>query len=165
MTIVPGVGTLQFMTALKSDAGVYQCKVTNPCGVSLSTKTKLLHAFIDPFPPQPQPVRVKRPLGKSLKLKCDPPTSVPNASISWILMPVESYEDEMDELFVELQMSRRITMDYFGNLYFVTLLPEDEQDGKRYVCAATNNKLRSMYQGEDKIIEVDGGKEFSLSLF
>ena len=166
MTINPGVGTLVLSPALGSDAGIYQCKVQNQCGTSLSVKTMLLHAHIDPFPKLDEPEKMQAMLGKPLKLSCTPPDSVPEAIISWILVSGDEDEDGMDypqvdsdnEMFNSVELSRRITMDYSGNLYFVSVVPEDAQNGKHYVCMANNNEVRSLNQGQDKIIEVFGSK-------
>lgn len=166
MTINPGVGTLVLSPAVGLDSGLYQCKVQNQCGTSLSVKSMLLHAHIDPFPKLDEPEKMQAMLGKPLKLTCTPPDSVPEATISWILVSGDEDEDGIDyqqpdsdgEMFDSVELSRRIAMDYSGNLYFVSVKPEDAQNGKHYVCMANNNEVRSLNQGQDKIIEVFGSK-------
>ncbi|XP_070191784.1 neuroglian-like isoform X3 [Littorina saxatilis] len=167
MTVESGVGTLILSPAKESDGGTYQCKVQNACGTSLSTTTRLLHAHIDPFPKLDEPLKMKAMMGKPLKLSCNPPDSVPEAQISWILVSgdddsadVMDYQPGPEEggMFNSVPLGRRVTMDYQGNLYFVAVEEQDAQEGKHYVCMASNNEVRSMNQGEDKIIEIFGSR-------
>ncbi|XP_076469525.1 neuroglian-like isoform X2 [Babylonia areolata] len=165
ITMVPGVGSLMFSPVAEEDAGEYQCKVHNPCGTSLSIKTQLLQATISPFPRISEPETVKAILGRPLKLECQPPFSVPDATLSWVKESDEEYMDVYDDLaydyededmFNNVELGRRITMDYAGNLYFVAVEAEDSHKGLRYVCMATNIQVRSIVQGMDKFIEILG---------
>lgn len=159
MTIVSDVGSLVLKPALEEDNGKYQCKVTNQCGTTLSIVTDLQRAFIEPFRRQDNPENITAFLGKHLVLPCKSPISVPGAVISWILVSENDNEDLGDidkKMFNNVQTGRRITMDYEGNLYFVTVEQEDNQDGKKYVCMAANNEVRSFNQGEDKILSILG---------
>ncbi|XP_076447562.1 neuroglian-like isoform X2 [Babylonia areolata] len=165
MNVKPGGGDLILSPALETDAGVYQCKVQNPCGTSLSHKVSLFYSFIDPFTKE-EPETVSRVVGSHLKLTCKPPLSVPEATVKWILSGDENEVDPMEveyggqedddpsKMFNPVDLGRRITMDYDGNLHFVYVKKEDAQNGKRYVCMAVNNEVRSLNQGEDKIIVV-----------
>ncbi|BFZ08562.1 hypothetical protein BsWGS_11601 [Bradybaena similaris] len=153
-----GVGTLS-ITAQETDEGIYQCSVTNECGTSLSHKTMLDLAGIFPFPKLDKPVELKRFQGASLILTCNPPESVPKAKITWILIDSQTnrnYNDinEDSQGFITVPLSKRVTMDYNGNLYITNVQKEDEQGGKTYVCEAENTFIRSKNKGEDKRITV-----------
>ncbi|KAL8567510.1 hypothetical protein ACOMHN_010101 [Nucella lapillus] len=157
-----GTGSLTFAPALEDDQGLYQCRVHNPCGTSLSSKTQLLHAFIDSFPKIGQPTEVTGYLGKPLKLQCVPPASTPGATLTWLKELEEGddytfdYDKGDDSLGRSVELGHRVTMDYSGNLYFVSLEAEDTQDGLTYVCMAANQVVRSFKQGEDKRITILG---------
>lgn len=146
MAMNSGVGTLVISSAMESDAGIFQCKVENPCGISLSAKMVLEHAYINPFPKLVQPEKLKAQLGRGQKLSCTSPDSVPPAKIQWI-------KEGDDEPYVNVEVSERITMDYAGNLYFVYFMQEDS---RKYICEAKNTEVRLTSQGDDKIIETFG---------
>ncbi|KAH9492861.1 hypothetical protein Btru_024879 [Bulinus truncatus] len=163
LTIVNGVGSLMITNPMDSDSGVYQCMASNDCGVSLSNYITLLHAKMDPFPPVDFPKVMKAHLGSNLKLSCKPPYSVPKATIRWILSQstdeaVVSDDDNTDLAFNYVPLSKRVTMDYEGNLHITSLRKEDEQSGKLYVCVAENGPTRSINKGEDKKIEALGSQ-------
>ena len=176
MTVESGIGSLVLLPVLESDAGVYQCKVQNPCGISLSQKTNLLNAYIEPFQKKPEPDQISAQEGKPLKLSCTPPVSVPEAIISWILASGGEEDDGMDyipedddedseNILNKVELDERVTMDYDGNLYFANVKEDDEQNQRHYVCMAANNKVRSFNQGEDKIITVIDVYEGKVFLF
>ncbi|KAK7474746.1 hypothetical protein BaRGS_00034039 [Batillaria attramentaria] len=146
MSLSSGVGTLVISSAMEPDAGVYQCKVENPCGISLSAKTLLKHAYIDPFPKLDKPQKEIAMLGRGQKLSCTSPDSVPSAKIQWI-------KEGDDEPYVNVEVGERITMDYSGNLYFVYIKKED---ARKYICEAKNMEVRLTSQGDDKEIETYG---------
>jgi hypothetical protein len=164
MTIEPGVGSLVLNPALDEDSGRYQCFVSNQCGTSVSAIAEVQRAYIEPFTKE-EPKKMNAMVGKPLTLSCKSPRSVPDAVLSWILVSDNEDVDyrnpyqgggagEETEMFNSVPLGRRITMDYEGNLHFVRVEPEDALDGKRYVCMAANNVVRSYNQGEDKILNV-----------
>lgn len=119
MTIASGVGSLMIHPAIESDAGNYQCKVQNPCGTSLSVIAQLHYAFIEPFPKLDAPEKKTVGEGRSLKLECNPPRSVPKAKVSWILLSAEDGDEsvngaEDEDQFNSVILNERITMDYSG---------------------------------------------------
>lgn len=120
ISVTPGQGSISIPQATDADAGVYQCRVQNQCGVSLSIKTNLLRVFIEPFPPVTEPEIKKVSLGQSLKLSCNPPNSVPKATTWWILNPSDDeYNgndnvDKEEDMFNRLEENDRITSDYNG---------------------------------------------------
>ncbi|KAL8596705.1 hypothetical protein ACOMHN_045631 [Nucella lapillus] len=172
LNIKSGIGTLVVSPAIESDAGVYQCKVINPCGTSLSHKINLIFSFIDTFTQKTEAEKKTVMMGKPLKLSCSPPRSVPEATIRWILAKDKDDYDGMEytaneeedeagmEMFNSVELGRRITMDYVGNLYFVYVKKEDEEGGHPYICMAVNTEVRSLNQGDDKIIDVFGSTSY-----
>ena len=165
-------GNLVFKNSQEYDAGKYQCRVSNECGTSLSIITSLKRAYMDPFRQQDEPIQLNAVLGKPLKLSCDPPLSVPKAQIYWILAAAEKEESSMDyqqdeetDMFSSVVLGRRVTMDYDGNLYIISVAQEDTQGEKRYICMASNNKVRSLMQGDDKVIKVFGGECYKQLLY
>ncbi|CAL1526256.1 unnamed protein product [Lymnaea stagnalis] len=160
-TLIHGVGSLLINNPIDSDSGVYQCMVSNDCGVSLSNFMTLLHAKMEPFPPLDKPTVLKASLGSKIKLVCNPPQSVPKAQIRWILSDPEGSNAVDDNAnkglgFNHVPTNKRVTMDYNGNLYITSVIKEDEYNRQPYVCLAENNPTRSINKGEDKIIHVIG---------
>ncbi|XP_013381922.1 neuroglian-like [Lingula anatina] len=141
-----GLGTLTFSDPVSEDQGVYQCRAINEYGTALTQKVTLLEAVMDPFPGNPvvTPKQVRPTVGQSLKLPCDSPRSIPASDVVWNIR-----KDRVPE-------SSRVTMDYEGNLYFANIIPDDAQNGKSYICAVTNNFIRTTVQGGDSQIEPQG---------
>ncbi|KAK3800923.1 hypothetical protein RRG08_060268 [Elysia crispata] len=150
INIETGTGTIVIDSPHPSDAGYYQCHVTNQCGTALSVVSHVIHAFIHPFPPVSQPTVVEAAVGSSVVLTCTPPRSVPEPSMIWLLIG-----DDSSSYYHQLvTLDDRVTMDYFGNLYITNVHQDDSYGVESYACGATNHFTRSAVLGDDKRLVV-----------
>lgn len=59
-----------------------------------------------------------------------------------------------EDTFGSMELTKRITQDLEGNLHILSVQPEDDNDGKPYVCNAFNPTMRSIQQGDDQIVKI-----------
>ncbi|XP_046363424.2 neuroglian-like isoform X2 [Haliotis rufescens] len=151
--VVTKSNTLVIHDAQATDAGYYQCRAENIHGISLSNKYELIEAKAESG--RTSQVRARRLVpGRSLKLRCNPPRSVPNARIVWSYQYDYDYEDEQE--FVEL--SETVVTDYEGDLYFVSVREDEIKGDAEYACVAYNQITRSMTYGNSFRLKLQGGK-------
>ena len=53
-----------------------------------------------------------------------------------------------------MDLTKRVTQDLEGNLHILSVLPEDDNEGKPYTCNSFNPTMRSIQQGDDQIIKI-----------
>ncbi|RUS87162.1 hypothetical protein EGW08_005094 [Elysia chlorotica] len=153
--IEEGSGTLVIGNPQASDQGYYQCRVSNPCGTSLSVVTHTIHSFIHPFMPMAEPRVVTAMVGGSAVLRCHPPQSAPPAEVSWMLFSDDSDPSNF-RYPMPVQLDDRRTVDHYGNLYITNVHPEDAVPDMKYRCVAMNPMTRTLVTGDDTKLVVNG---------
>ena len=53
-----------------------------------------------------------------------------------------------------MDLTKRVTQDLEGNLHILSVQPEDDNEGKPYICNSFNPTMRSIQQGDDQIIKI-----------
>jgi len=140
-------GSLCLDSPSEKHNGLYQCFAENDYGTAVSVKVSLKQAVLELF--VSKDVVYHRPVvGRSLVLRCNPPNSYPRAVVYW---------GESTKKLRPIETNDRISLDYNGNLYFANINNTDRLSGRKYVCLATNPKIRSLVQGDDQIIEPQEG--------
>ncbi|CAF1296253.1 unnamed protein product, partial [Didymodactylos carnosus] len=144
-------GTLIFTQAQTIDQGWYQCNATNQYGTAVSRKVRVRLAELGGFPitsDRPNIITVER--GRSAVLPCQPPTGVPDPETYW------TDNSNIGDQFGFLVSNARIQQDYYGRLYFLNVLDEDEQ--RQYICNVFSKKLNVIRRGQltqIKVIKTD----------
>jgi hypothetical protein len=76
-------GTLEFPSVNADHSGTYQCFVNNSVGVVASNSVTVEIAALDDFVGSDGLLRLSKPLGDYVVLPCNPPRSIPEATIYW----------------------------------------------------------------------------------
>ncbi|CAC5419202.1 NRCAM [Mytilus coruscus] len=148
-------GTLLMKRTKRKDGGIYQCEAWNIEGVSLSDKITVKKAKLEEFLyTKDKTLKVKR--GHSVKLSCLVPHSIPKANISWVLWSL------IDASVTEVNFGdRRVIQDLEGNLYITNVKDEDYQNGRLYVCMASNDVDGHTTFSNGTVIKPTGKKDAS----
>ncbi|XP_063408718.1 neuroglian-like [Mytilus trossulus] len=146
-------GTLLMKRTKRRDEGVYQCEAWNIEGVSLSDKITVKKAKLEDFiDTKDVTLKVKR--GHSVNISCLVPHSTPKANISWVLWSL------IDASVTQVNFDdRRFTQDLEGNLYVTNVKDEDYQNGRLYVCMASNDVAGQTTFSNGTVIKPTGKKD------
>jgi receptor-type tyrosine-protein phosphatase zeta len=129
----PKDGSLTINPAVVLNEGFYQCKASNPYGLSMSNVARLQQAALLMIPStdvRTYPVTE----GESLQIQCNPPqSSVPKPSFSWATV-----KDTVDASPKKYETNKRVQMHMDGHLLFAYIEKEDDQNGKLFKCNAFN---------------------------
>ncbi|VDI06743.1 neuronal cell adhesion molecule, partial [Mytilus galloprovincialis] len=147
---LPDSGTIIFNRPASDNEGIYQCIAINEHGTSITVNVNFRQALLKSFGFGPdQSIPVKR--GHSVKLPCTPETSIPKAELRWVLRDTKS-----NGRIEAINFNNRITMDLEGNLYITAVRQEDYQDGRTYVCTATNYFMRKSTHAPGFVVQPIG---------
>ena len=146
-----GSDTITFNQAIDEDQAYYQCFAENGHGVSLSVKTYLMAAKLDPFPAG-RPKTIQADPGEAVFLQCIPPRSIPRPAIYWVI-------DDGSGSLEPMTTDKRVTINQYGDLLFTNVRKSDERGGRGYSCLVTNHVLRVMVSDHPTYIQVRDGPE------
>ena len=86
--ITQSQGSISIQSPTSNDQGMYQCVANNQWGTAVSNNTFLQMAYLNNFPTTSDAAGMSGNVSAPLQLRCiGVPTSVPNATYSWIYTP------------------------------------------------------------------------------
>ena len=99
--------SIRILSATIFDDGLYTCQASNDLGTAVSNEARLLMAVLGSFP---RPGREERLYSvdeySPLRLSCNRPVSLPNATFSWVLA-----KRAVDDRPLKIVLSKRIQID------------------------------------------------------